>query len=66
MQILKIDSEIVIHRLSAQDIDCFDQLQNVLNNLRLLNKTIYIVSKIQPTDGILPLVKRTNDIKNIR
>lgn len=65
-QILKIDSDNIIHKLTTNDIDCYYQLQNLLTNLKPLNKTIYILSNILPTEGILSLVKRTNDNKNIR
>lgn len=66
LQIYKIDSDVIIHRLTVENINCFDQFQNLLTNFKALNKTIYIVSKIQPADGILSLVKKTNKIKNIR
>lgn len=66
LQTSKIDNDVIIHRLTTENINCPDQFQNVLNNLTSLNKTIYIVSKIQPADGILSLVRKTNVVKNIR
>lgn len=66
LQILKIDSGVIIHRLTLENIKYSDQFQDLLTNLKSLNKTVYIVSKIQPTDGILTIVKKSNEIKNIR
>jgi len=66
LQVIEIDSNVIIHRLTSENINCCDQIQNLLSNLKSLNKTIYLVSKIQPVDGILSLVKKTNEIKNIR
>ncbi|XP_060836307.1 fatty acid synthase-like [Rhopalosiphum padi] len=65
-KVIEIDSDVIIHRLTSENINCCDQIQNLLSNLKSLNKTIYLVSKIQPVDGILSLVKKTNEIKNIR
>lgn len=66
LQTFKIDNDVIIHKLTKENINCPDQLQKLLQNLKSLNKTIYIVSKIQPAVGILPIVKKTNEIKNIR
>jgi len=66
LQVFKIDSDIIIHRLTPENINFSDQFQNLLTNFKSLNKTVYLVSKIQPVDGILSLVKKTNKIKNIR
>lgn len=49
-----------------ENIKCVDQFHNLLTSLKSLNKTIYIVSKIQPPEGITPIVKKMSDIKNIR
>jgi len=64
LQILIIDSDAIIQRLTSENINCCDQFQDLLTNSKSLNKTIYLVTKIQPVDGILSLVKKTNKIKN--
>jgi len=66
LQILKIDNDVIIHRLTSENVNCDDQFQNLLTNFKSINKTIYLVSKIQPIDGILSLAKKTNKLKNIR
>jgi len=66
LQVFKIDSDVIIHRLTPENINCSDQFQNLLTNFKSLNKTVYLVSKIQPVDGILSLVKKTNKIKHFR
>lgn len=66
LQVSNIDSDAIIQRLTSENINCCDQFQDLLSNSKSLNNTIYLVSKIQPVDGILALVKKTNKIKNIR
>lgn len=66
LQILKVDNDAIIQRLTSENINCCDQFQDLLTNSKSINKTIYLVSKIQPVDGILSLAKKTNKIKNIR
>ncbi|VVC29215.1 Hypothetical protein CINCED_3A015604 [Cinara cedri] len=56
----------IIHRLSIENINCTTQFKNLLTELQSLNKMILIVSKIQPTEGILALVKKMDGIINIR
>ncbi|XP_022162608.1 fatty acid synthase-like [Myzus persicae] len=65
-KILKVDNDAIIQRLTSENINCCDQFQDLLTNSKSINKTIYLVSKIQPVDGILSLAKKTNKIKNIR
>ncbi|XP_025202615.1 fatty acid synthase-like [Melanaphis sacchari] len=63
---LKIDNDFIVHRLTLENMNSYDQFQTILTNLKSLDKTIYLVSKIQPVDGILSLVKKTKNVKNIR
>lgn len=63
---MKTDSDVIIHRLTTENINYCDQFNKLLTDLDSLNKITYIVSKTQPTDGILPLVKKTNEINSIR
>lgn len=65
-QNLKTSNDVIIHRLTMENINCIDQFHDLLTSLKSLNKAIYIVSKIQPSEGILPLVKKMSEIKDIR
>jgi len=65
-KIKKIDNNFIIHKLNSENIDHPNYLKNELIGLNMLNKTIYIVSKTQPADGILPFVKKISEIKNKR
>lgn len=66
LQISKIDSDVIVHRLTSENINDSDQFQDLVANLKSLNKTVYVVSEIQPADGILTVVKKADEIKNVR